>query len=196
MIFQKMAVFFVRKFVEKGIVQSDEKEIYEYGFEVLGINILHYINILILSVMFCKNINIGIIYLLCFISTRTYCGGYHADTYIKCFISMGITFYVFNCLRKLLLECNIYFVLGIYVFSLIPILIFSPVVSKEKDYISNIEGNIGKGIYIIWSVMGFFLFYHKKNIGIIILCTLNIVSGTIWYEILRRKEGQRMKKVS
>ena len=72
------------------IILEEEREVYTYGFEITianGINAL---------IIFCvgfalHSIRDAILFYMVFVSLRFFCGGYHADSYIKCFFSFAIT---------------------------------------------------------------------------------------------------------
>ncbi len=71
-----------------GIIKN-EKEIYAYGFELV---ISFFINVLIsiiIGMIFSCLIEV-IIFLLSFIILRSYTGGYHANTHLKCTVCMVI----------------------------------------------------------------------------------------------------------
>ena len=67
------------------------KEIYRYGLEVLISNVISSLAILALGILF-FDIFSTVVFLLIFILLRSYCGGYHADTYLRCFITTNITY--------------------------------------------------------------------------------------------------------
>lgn len=76
---------------QKNIIPSEMKEIYRYGLEVLISNVISSLAILALGILF-FDIFSTVVFLLIFILLRSYCGGYHADTYLKCFITTNITY--------------------------------------------------------------------------------------------------------
>lgn len=74
----------IDNFVGQGIVPYEDREIYAYGLYqgiVMAINILTYI---LISLYF-KMVWESMIFLISYIPLRTYAGGYHARTQIRCY---------------------------------------------------------------------------------------------------------------
>lgn len=61
----------------------DEFDIYAYGFEILISSCISILTGLLISIAFSK-IGEYIIFLIVFVTLRMFCGGFHADTYLKC----------------------------------------------------------------------------------------------------------------
>ena len=72
-------------FIRKNIICEEDKAIYQYGFE-MGIS--QTINIITtLTIGFIMRMPLeSITFLLCFLTLRTYSGGYHASSNLKCYI--------------------------------------------------------------------------------------------------------------
>ena len=71
--------------IEKGILQESDRNIYQYGYQMLiefGINILASIVIAILFQAF----EIVIVFTIAYLVMRGYAGGYHAKTILGCLI--------------------------------------------------------------------------------------------------------------
>lgn len=87
-------------------IDSDryEYEVYLYGFEALIALILNSVAILLIGLLFDRFIH-SIIFLACYCSLRQYAGGYHADTYNRCFFTfIGIflvTIFLSNSLENI-----------------------------------------------------------------------------------------------
>lgn len=77
--------------LQKCSLDSSRKAIYTYGLELLISTLSSAFSILIFSILFGKLLD-GIIFLLVFVGLRLFCGGYHAKTYGRCFLSSNITF--------------------------------------------------------------------------------------------------------
>lgn len=91
---------------QKNIIPYEMKEIYRYGLEVLISNVLSSLTMLIVGILF-FDIFSTVVFLLIFILLRSYCGGYHADTYLKCFITTNIT-YLFTMSCACFLSVNLF----------------------------------------------------------------------------------------
>lgn len=74
-------------------IDSDkyEYEVYLYGFESMIALILNIVSILLIGLLFDKFMH-TIIFLICYYPLRRFTGGYHADTYEKCFLTFVAIF--------------------------------------------------------------------------------------------------------
>ena len=74
-------------------IDSDkyDYEVYLYGFETLIASILNSVTILLIGLLFDRLIH-SIVFLTCYCPLRQYAGGYHADTYKKCFFTFVTIF--------------------------------------------------------------------------------------------------------
>lgn len=64
---------------------EDRTAVYQVGIDVLISTVFTVAGVLGLAVLF-HNIVGGVLYLVCFITVRSYTGGYHASTRLRCFI--------------------------------------------------------------------------------------------------------------
>ncbi len=72
--------------IENKIVEAEDKEIYIYGYEILISSVIGVALVLILGFWFNLVIE-TVIFLAEFILIRQSCGGYHANSYLKCILS-------------------------------------------------------------------------------------------------------------
>lgn len=76
--------------IKEQIITRTEKEIYEYGFEITIANLIN--GLIILCVGSGLHLFIeAILFYLVFVSLRFFSGGYHANSYIRCFLSFSLT---------------------------------------------------------------------------------------------------------
>ena len=71
--------------IEQNIVSTKNKEVYEYGFDLLIADFINFSIILLIGTLCCKLWK-TILYLIIFVGLRSVCGGYHAKTHLKCHI--------------------------------------------------------------------------------------------------------------
>jgi accessory gene regulator B len=76
-------------------IDSDkyEYDVYLYGFESMIALILNTVSILLIGLLFDRFMH-TVVFLLCYFPLRQYTGGYHADTYEKCFLTFVVIFIV------------------------------------------------------------------------------------------------------
>lgn len=74
-------------------IDSDkyDYEVYLYGFESIISLILNTASILLIGLLFDRFMH-TVVFLLCYYPLRQFTGGYHADTYEKCFFTFVIIF--------------------------------------------------------------------------------------------------------
>lgn len=77
--------------IENKIVEAEDKEIYIYGYEILISSAIGVALVLILGFLFNLVIE-TVIFLAEFILIRQSCGGYHANSYLKCILSFMSVF--------------------------------------------------------------------------------------------------------
>lgn len=89
------------KFEQLNVISSDDRDIYRYGVQqgcVLLLNLLSIITIGLLCGMLIESI----LFMLVFVPLRTYAGGYHAKTHIRCYVYSMLTITVILLTMKLL----------------------------------------------------------------------------------------------
>ena len=85
---KKLSTKITRVFIENSIIQNEEKETYEYCFEIAIVSLISY-SVLISTAIIFEEIICSCIFLFVFSLFRRICGGYHASTYIRCsFVSL------------------------------------------------------------------------------------------------------------
>lgn len=77
------------KFIEHKIITEDMVDIYKYGVEITISSIIGFILILIIGLIF-KSLIQALIFYIIFIILRSFTGGYHASSYLKCNLIFSI----------------------------------------------------------------------------------------------------------
>lgn len=77
--------------IREGSIDEDDREVYQYGIQGIMENVLTF-TVIFLDMIILKSIIVGTAFILCFKFLRKYSGGYHAETYLKCFILSDLTF--------------------------------------------------------------------------------------------------------
>ena len=114
------------------IILENEKDIYNYCFEVLLSSIISTITIILIS-LFLKSTYNTIFFLLGFFICRKFSGGYHANTHLNCFLITQAIFTSFSILSKLIIiEKKILFLTIISLCATILVLLFAPVDNINK----------------------------------------------------------------
>ena len=181
-------------------IDDDLAEVYKYGIEISISTALNILLTIILSFVL-GDVLCGLIFLICMVLIRSYCGGYHADSYFKCNLTMIILFSITYCVSRVLVCFDIarfYIMILVLTLGFIPIFAFSPVRNKHKELTEEKYTRcrvISFILYITIGMMGLFLISVCPFYGSIIIVTLTEVSVMILIEIFRQRrkkdEGER-----
>lgn len=91
-----------RVLIHNHIISSEEIELYTYGFEQVISTSLILVSIFIISALM-HNIWFGLLFTICFSPLRVFIGGFHCETYAKCFFFSNGVFLVSVFLTKVLM---------------------------------------------------------------------------------------------
>lgn len=181
---------FISKLME---IPPEAKAAYQYGIEIMISSIFN-IALVTLCSLALGDILSGITYLFVFIFLRTYTGGYHATTYLRCNITMVVTYIITFVLYKIIT----YYAIPLFVcetialVDLIPIIICAPVPNKHKP-LTDTQGNRSHKLSIliasILSLIGLILYTLEIPIGVMIIMTVTMVSVLIIIEIFMQRRG-------
>lgn len=178
-------------------IDDELADVYKYGIEISISTALNVLLTIILSLVL-GDVLCGVVFLVCMVLIRSYCGGYHADSYFKCNLTMIILFSITYCASKALVYFNIaqfYVMASILMLGFIPIYAFSPIKNKHKELTKEkvkrcrVTSII---LYIVIGLVGLLLVSVYSFYGSIIIITLAEVSVMILCEIFhqRRKKDE------
>ena len=170
-------------------IEVDEElaDVYKYGIEITISSALNILLVMAISVILKSPLS-GVCHLCCLFSLRSFCGGYHADSYLKCNSLMVFFFALSYAAAKLLIYYNltdIHFMSPLLMLAFLPIYAFAPVKNKHKLLT---ERNAKKCrimsiiIYIVLSLLGLSLAFFGYLFGSIIIITLIEISGSVLFE--------------
>lgn len=125
---------FVNKITQKlifdNVIDSEDADIYYYGIELSLMNLCGITVSIIIGIIFQMLIE-AVVFLLAFIITRRFTGGYHADSSLLCLV---ITSAVISIVLTLVKICTLSiitcFLMGLLSFLII--VIFAPIENKNK----------------------------------------------------------------
>lgn len=156
------------------IIEHDDRELYVYGFNQ-GLNILlNLITTLIVGLLFHNVLELAI-FIAAYIPLRSFAGGYHAKTPVRCYIFSIIMILMFSLVMKhvhfTILICSIVIVVSSAV-----ILCIAPVEDKNKP-LDEREQNVyrKKSLIILaveiclWFLMSLILRKHEAIIPIVFI---------------------------
>lgn len=166
--FKKTAYIITQRLCERGIVDKNEFELYEYGFSIGLTVLLNLISTVIIGVIMGKVFE-SILFLVLYIPLRSYAGGYHASTPWRCYlisivIITAILIFI-SCVHSSAIYM-IFLLAGIVI-----CLLFAPVEDKnkplDKDEI-RVFRKISYLILLIEVCMWIILSFIYQSVGITI----------------------------
>lgn len=101
----RLASFCTGGLLRHGAVSAARRAVYVYGFELFFSSLSSACSIILLSLCFGR-ISDALLFLLLYVGLRLFCGGYHAETYARCFISTNLTFLCVLILAKSVVYFN------------------------------------------------------------------------------------------
>ncbi len=173
---------------------ADLADVYKYGIEITISSVLNILLVMAISLILKSPLS-GISHLCCLFLLRSFCGGYHADSYLKC-NSLMVIFFVISYIGGRLL---VYFSLtdfqltsAVLMLAFLPIYAFAPVKNKHK-FLTERKAKkcriLSIIIYIVLSLLGLYLTFFGYLYGSIIIITLIEISGSVLFEILRQRRN-------
>lgn len=116
--------------VRSSVVKAEDAEIYIYGINQILVSILNISSALIIGMIFGVFLEVAV-FMVAYIPLRTFAGGYHAKTPLRCYMLSVIMLTVVSLgLKYLSLTEWVYY--AVDVLAIIMICIFSPVEDKNK----------------------------------------------------------------
>ena len=176
------------------IDEKNEKEIAicHYGIEVFIASVVNMLLILILGI-FSNTFFDSIIFLLVFVPIRQCTGGYHAETYFICNLTLVAT-YLFVIICKLLIP-DIFFIKAIiWLFSFFIVFIYAPCDNKHKRISREKKKKFKLICRGIWLMIGAFLIVFSKWLAMIqmnVILTMSVISILIVVDIIFKKKEEK-----
>ena len=119
-------------FICRGIIKNDDREVYDYCFEILLSTVLNSLIILILSLLSSTFVN-TFWFLLGFLMIRMTSGGFHAKTHLNCMLLLVAVYLGYLFLLDLILKYDyIRIAISLGIFSWACVILFSPVEDANK----------------------------------------------------------------
>lgn len=178
----KISSKIVEILIKHSLVENEDKELYLYGFFILLSQILYFIIVITIGILF-NVIFESIIFYITFQFIRRYAGGYHAKTETRCEILSTLSILCCIVLIKLskmydirIVLLSVSLVFAVLIFILCPLdTPEKPLNDKEYKYFRKISWIILSLIIIAIIVS----FYFKFNIVFAPCCASLILEGVL-----------------
>lgn len=166
-------------------------EIYVYGFELIISSIIETSALLLVGFLIGKIIE-TMLFLFSFSSIRFFSGGYHANSYLKCFavtlVNYFLVLFLYNNLIDFSVNIILVFSLVTFILSLVLFIKVCPLKSKGKTILNyKMQKRLSVIALCINMALVMVLFYiFKSNILIIVLPTIFMVDTLIVIEKIKQ----------
>lgn len=181
-------------FISRNMTIDDEEmlDVYKYGIEITLSSILNFV-LIIVSSLILRDLTAGVVFMALFIFLRSYTGGYHAETYLRCNIVFVCTFFITYFLAEFFeyIDSDIS-ILAITVIFYIPIRVFSPVKNRHKiltEVKRKCSRIVSTIVYFLSLLLTVLLCYHDIRYGYLLAATDIAVSVLILVEVYMQKKG-------
>lgn len=119
----------VDNWVSHGIVSESDRDIYEYGMDLVLFSLLNIAAILVTSIII-NQFAVSLVLLLTVTTLQSFGGGYHAKTHLRCFLIMYIGWFVFIMLLPLVSPI---IVIPVIIVSIIAVFALAPVSHRNVN---------------------------------------------------------------
>ena len=129
---EKFSSKFVEFFVSNNLIKNEDKEIYEYAFNIILSSLIHIATVMIIGL--CFNLFIeSLAFYFSFIAIRKFAGGYHAKTATRCYLFSSLINIIVLFLIKLFCYVSIYFLMILIVIEILCVILISHIAPLDSD---------------------------------------------------------------
>lgn len=188
---QYIAVFLLKN----EIIDSENLDIYIYGFEILISSVISILIGLMLGIVFSRLLECTM-FLVVFILMRSYSGGYHANTYFKCNLIFAANIFF----AMLILKCNFTYPFYLHIIICVACFVlfirFAPIKNKYKS-LTYKEFKKHKTTSVIigicFSLISSVLFFKALKYSIVIDTALLSVAVSMIINLILKGSGDNEK---
>ena len=185
----KLAAKISSKMLQRGVISGELFDIYVYGFELV-LSFLFSVAVMLFVGIVTNRILHTILFLLVFITLRSFTGGYHANTYGVCFMVTISVFIVTILLAEYINICWWYYLLLLSV-GLPIIYIFAPIEHHNKPLETNDKARckmISTILFLSFNIVGMVFTKVNATLSSVIFFTLVF---DLFLLFVKSKEGGR-----
>ena len=176
-------------FLKYKAINNEDADIYQYGNEIIISSVIDLLIVFILGFIYKELLN-AVLFFISFLLLRTFGGGYHANTYLKCKIIYIIDISVVLFLSKYAVFIyNLHTMILISMFSTTVILFLAPIENpnkplSESETVKNARKS--KVLSVILCLMIIVLYRINKEISLTLLLTYFSAAAAMIIEYLRK----------
>ncbi|MDO5399170.1 MAG: accessory gene regulator B family protein [bacterium] len=191
---ETLALELTKKFIDREIINPDNKETYITGLKLILSDIINFSLIFLIGIL-TKSFIDSCIYLVVFWTVRKFSGGFHAKTYAVCRIVTVGTYILIFFAGKIIDDYYTIITLVCNIFAIVTMVAFVPVRHPNK-VLTDKEIKANKLFALIttlfFALVSVALAVFNRKEGLVIALTLFAVTALIYAGLLknRRKEGK------
>ena len=189
----KLAKQITDYYVRKNIIDEDKREIYTYGFKLIFADIINYLIVIIMGIIF-KRIAASVAFLITLCGVRQFSGGFHAKTFWLCRLSMILTYVLVIILADVITKTNnvLLYSLVINILCTAFIGVFAPIEHENKPLTKKQkEKNKIRSLItaFVLSVVSIIMVIADMQTGVTISVTLLAVILLMFISMVMKKGG-------
>lgn len=119
-------------FIRQKVVPEDQREVYEYGFELSISSVIGILIVLAIGLV-SNRFWESVVFYIVFCFTRLFTGGYHASTYLRCKVTFAGALVAVLVVDWLIKGIEDYYWFILYLYSLVVVCQFAPVENPNKE---------------------------------------------------------------
>lgn len=171
---ERVSNILAKKMVFQTGKEEKYEEIYTYGFELMLSTMGGYVSIMLLSCLFGEMMS-GLVFIVAFTALRLFSGGYHADTYGKCFLISNLLFLLTLLIRDAIviwMPVEVYAIVavmaGAYIVLRAPVIHKNQPLSERRQKMNRKLIRIVLLCELLWSI--YLSRFNRELMAMVILC--------------------------
>ena len=184
-------------FLKNNVIDREDTDVYQYGNEIIISSLFDLLIVLVVGLIYNALIN-SLLFFVPFFLLRSFSGGYHANTYLKCkivfLINISLSLFLSTYASSVY---EIYSLVLLLLFSIFVIWGFAPIENENKPLSEEeiiINSKRSKIIGIILFVSIIITYYYNKNISLSLLLSFFSVAVGMIIEYFRK--GASRKRIN
>ncbi len=170
-------------FIHNQVIKEEEKDIYEYCFQIFISSIANFGTIFLISIITGRFLE-TVYYIIGFFILRSQTGGYHTKTHFRCYILTVIMYLIFRLIINwIFLSWSYWMTLILFIVSFVIMWLFAPISDRNKpfdaDEFKKYKRN-SRIIIILFTIiytLCSFKLYKDYGIYILSLCLGNVFAA-------------------
>lgn len=162
--------------IKENIISKEYRDTYIYGFELCISSVISFVFVVLIAIITRMYIECTTFYIV-FCVTRLFCGGYHADTYLRCKIMFSAVLLIELLIFQLINNLGFLYWVILYLFSSTIICNFSPVENSNKKLTLKDKRKARRITFVLlflWLLIMVVIFIYNLSYQIIPLTLLSV----------------------